>query len=197
MEVLQEAIRKQPDLPATYLYLGMLHEEQKQYEEALKAFDRGLEKNSKDVDLLFRKGVVLDKLERKKEAVEVMRKVLAIEPRNSNALNFVGYSYAEMGVNLVEAKHMIRTALEIEPEDGYIMDSMAWVHYKMGQYKKALEYILEALKRVPQDPVILEHLGDIYLSLGKKNKAAEAYQKSLESQHSEPEKIRQKLEKLQ
>jgi len=102
-----------------------------------------------------------------------------------------------MGVNLVEAKHMIKTALEIEPEDGYIMDSMAWVYYKLGQYKKALDYILEALKRVPQDPIILEHLGDIYLSLGKKTKAAEAYQKSIEFQHAEPEKIRRKLEKLQ
>ncbi len=77
------------------------------------------------------------------------------------------------------------------------MDSMAWVTYRMGQHKKALDIILEAIRRVPRDPVMHEHLGDIYLSLGKKAKAAEAYQKALEYEHSEPEKIQEKLKGLQ
>ena len=92
---------------------------------------------------------------------------------------------------------MIKTALEVEPEDGYIMDSMAWVYYRMGQPKKALDIIQEAIKRVPKDPVMHEHLGDIYLSLGKRDQAAGAYQKALEYEHSEPEKIQEKLKGLQ
>jgi tetratricopeptide (TPR) repeat protein len=76
------------------------------------------------------------------------------------------------------------------------MDSLGWVYFKMGQPKKALENLLEAVKRVPDDPVILEHLGDIYVELGNKAKASEAYRKAIENNHSEPEKIRAKLDAI-
>ena len=155
--------------------------------------DKGLEKAPQDADLLFRKGALLDKMGKKNEAIAVMRKILETDPKNANALNYIGYTYADQGINLVEARQMVKAALEIEPEDGYIMDSMAWVYYRMGQHKKALDIILEAVKRVPKDPVMQEHLGDIYLSLGKNAEAAEAYQKALEYEHSEPEKIQEKL----
>ena len=75
-------------------------------------------------------------------------------------------------------------------------DSLAWVLLQDGAAQEGADTILEALKRVPQDPVIHEHLGDIYLSLGKKNKAAEAFQKALEFEHSEPDKIQEKLRLL-
>ena len=141
--------------------------------------------------------MLLEKTGDKNAAIEVMQKILEVEPKNANALNYIGYTYAEMGINLAEAHRMIKAALEIEPEDGYIMDSLAWVYYRMGQHKKALEVILEAARRVPKDPVIQEHLGDIYLSLGKKAKAAEAYQRALEFEHTEPEKIQEKLKQAQ
>ncbi len=72
--------------------------------------DKGLEKAPQDADLLFRKGALLDKMGRKNEAIEVMRKILATDPKNANALNYIGYSYAEQGINLVEARQMIKTA---------------------------------------------------------------------------------------
>jgi tetratricopeptide (TPR) repeat protein len=150
-----------------------------------------------DVDLLFRKGVLLDKMERKYEAIEMMEKVLEIDPRNANALNYIGYTYADMGLHLTKAKRMIMRALELEPEDGYIKDSLAWVYFKMGQQQKALQIILEALKRVPMDPVIHEHLGDIQKSLGNRTKAVEAYLRALDLHHPEPEKVKEKLRLIQ
>jgi len=141
--------------------------------------------------------VLLDKKGDKNAAIEVMRKILETDSKNANALNYIGYTYAEMGIKLEEAKQMIKAALESEPDDGYIMDSLAWVYYRMGHHRKALEVILEAIKRVPRDPVIQEHLGDIYLSLGKKAKATEAYQRALEFEHTEPEKIQEKLRQLE
>jgi Flp pilus assembly protein TadD len=138
--------------------------------------------------------VVLDKLGRREEALEAMRKVLATDPKNANALNYIGYSYAEMGTNLASAREMITQALDLSPDDGYIMDSLGWVYFKMGQPRKALENLLEAVKRVPDDPVILEHLGDIYRELGNKTKASEAYRKAIENNPTEPEKIKAKLD---
>ena len=65
-----------------------------------------------------------------------MRKVLSIDPKNANALNYIGYSYAEMGTNLTSAKEMITQALDISPDDGYIMDSLGWVYFKMGRTRR-------------------------------------------------------------
>jgi|WetSurMetagenome_2_1015567.scaffolds.fasta_scaffold16077_5 tetratricopeptide (TPR) repeat protein len=195
-EVLNEAIAKRPDLPDLYLYTAVLYEDEKKYDEALDILDKGLEKAPNDADLLFRKGALLDKMGKKNEAIAVMRKILETDPKNANTLNYIGYTYADLGINLVEARQLIKTALEIEPEDGYIMDSMAWVYYRMGQPKKALDIILEAIKRVPKDPVMHEHLGDIYLTLGKKSEAAGAYHKALEYEHTEPDKIQEKLKGL-
>jgi tetratricopeptide (TPR) repeat protein len=76
------------------------------------------------------------------------------------------------------------------------MDSLGWVYFKMGKHKKALDTLLEAIKRVPDDPVILEHLGDVYVELGRKAKATEAYQKAIQYNHSEPGKIKAKLDAI-
>jgi tetratricopeptide (TPR) repeat protein len=179
-----------------YLYLAILYEDADKYDESIKVLDRALEKLPNDTELLFRKGIVMDKTGKKEEAVETMRKILSVEPKNANALNYIGYSYAEAGTNLTSAKEMIIEALASAPDDGYIMDSLAWVYFKMGQNKKALDTMLEAIKRVPDDPVIQEHLGDIYLELGKRVKATEAYEKAIQFNHSEPEKIKAKLQAI-
>ena len=59
-----------------------------------------------------------------------MEKVLEIDPNNAEALNFIGYSYADRGINLDEAEKMIVRALEIKPDNGYMMDSLGWVYFK-------------------------------------------------------------------
>jgi Flp pilus assembly protein TadD len=92
---------------------------------------------------------------------------------------------------------MIEKALKLKPNDGYIMDSLGWVYFKMGQNTKALEILLKAVQLVPRDPVIQEHLGDIYMSLGDRSKARDAYEKALAYKHEEPEKIQEKLKKLE
>jgi Flp pilus assembly protein TadD len=136
-------------------------------------------------------------MEQKQEALAVMRKILGEDPENVNALNYIGYTYAEMGVQLPEAKQLVEKALKLKPNDGYIVDSLAWVYFKMGQQQKALELMHKALTIVPDDPVMLEHLGDIYASLGNRGKAREAYEKALTAKHEEPDKIRGKLRALE
>ncbi|MGD9506879.1 MAG: tetratricopeptide repeat protein, partial [Syntrophobacteraceae bacterium] len=177
------------------LYLATLYEEKKDFPQALAYIEKGVEKAPDDPDILFRKGIILDRMGRKDEAIEVMRSILEVDPENANALNYIGYTYAEMGVRLGEAKQLITAALRSNPDDAYILDSLAWVYYKMGQPKKALREILKAIELVPDDPVIHEHLGDVYMGLGNKQKAAEAYQKALDYNHEDADKIREKLQK--
>jgi tetratricopeptide (TPR) repeat protein len=119
-----------------------------------------------------------------------------LEPDNANALNYLGYTFADMGVNLDEAEQLIRKALEHKPGDGYITDSLAWVYYKRGAYEKALQLLEKAIEVVPDDPIIREHLGDVYDKLGMTEKALDSYRQSIEQGHSDKANIEEKIRLL-
>ena len=125
-----------------------------------------------------------------------MKQVIRLQPEDAEALNYLGYTYADLGINLNEAEALVQSALKIKPEDGYIRDSMAWVYYKQGRYEDALIWLKKAIDIVPQDPTILEHLGDVYLKLNSKDKALESYRRSLELQTKGREQVEQKIKIL-
>jgi tetratricopeptide (TPR) repeat protein len=174
----------------------MVYEDKGQLDEALRVFEEGIAKFPRETELLYRKGVVLDKMGKKEEALQVMKNILILDPESPEALNYVGYTYAEQGIMLDEAERYIKKALEKSPQDGYILDSMAWVYYKMGKYRKALEYIEKALKFVSDDPIISEHAGDIYRALGMKKKALELYQRAIDLGHDKSVEIENKIREL-
>ena len=129
-----------------------------------------------------------------------MKQVLKIEPDNADALNFLGYTYADLGQNLQEAKKLVAKALEISPDDGYIVDSMGWVYFKLGEYEKALGYLKRAVELAPKDPVIREHLGDAYLKTGDPEKALETYRISLQGKilrGDDPTELKEKIRALE
>jgi len=125
-----------------------------------------------------------------------MRTVIRLDPKNANALNYLGYTYADLGTHLDEAEKLIKEALNYKPDDGYITDSLGWVYYKKGLYEKAVEMLERAVKLVPNDPIILEHLGDAYLKMNDRDKALEYYNRSLEHQKKDKEKIEKKIQTL-
>ena len=108
-----------------------------------------------------------------------MKKLIEINPDHANALNFVGYSYAEEGVNLGEAERMIKKALVLSPNKGYILDSLGWVYFKKGMYSEALDVLKEAAALQSNDPAILEHIGDVYEKMGNMPSALDYYRKAL------------------
>ena len=109
-----------------------------------------------------------------------MEDILKMEPDYPNALNFVGYLWAEKGIKLDEAETMIKKALSKKPNDGAIIDSLGWVYYKKGNYRLALAELLKANQLLPDDPTITEHVGDVYVSLKEYNKAFPYYEKSIQ-----------------
>lgn len=179
IEIVQEAIGHTPDNIDYYLYLGSFYEELERFDEAINALQIGLQKDERNGRLHFRIGVVYDKMGQKDKSIAAMKNVLALTPNDAEALNYLGYTYADMGINLGEAEILIQTALSIKPNDGYITDSLGWVYYKSGKYGLALEWLSKAVKLIPDDPVILEHLGDVYLKMDSKEKALNYYQQSL------------------
>jgi tetratricopeptide (TPR) repeat protein len=129
------------------------------------------------------------------EAVKALRKALELAPDDGEALNYLGYMWAERGENLDEARSMIERALKGEPENAAFLDSMAWVLFKLHQSEQALTYMQRAIARSEKpDPTLFEHLGDIQLGLKEPGRAREAYEKSLALKADD--KVKQKLDAL-
>ena len=146
--------------------------------------------------IYFRLGVVYDKWGKKEDSIAAMQQVVKLEPENANALNYLGYTYAEMGINLDEAEKLIRKALEFKPGDGYITDSLAWIYYKRGRYEKARQLLESAITVVPDDPIIREHLGAVYEKLGMTEQAIDSYRKSIANGHTDKARLEQKIKQL-
>ena len=141
-----------------------------------------------------------------------MSAALAFDPNNAQALNYIGYTLAERGEDLERAEAMILRALELEPNDGYITDSLGWVYYmravpliEAGQDQDASEWLglaLATLTRAAElsggDPVISEHLGDVSLLAGRKREALAFYEQAfaLEPRPAEQPDLLEKLEAL-
>ena len=142
----------------------MLSEEEKYSDSAEFYFDFGLlhEKN-KDFDAMESK----------------LKKAISLKPDYAIAYNALGYSYADRNVKLDDAKRYIEIALSIEPQNHYILDSMGWVHYRLGNYDIAYEFITKAYS-IQEDPEIAAHLGEVLWKQGKENEAISIWQGSLE-----------------
>jgi len=161
--------------------------------------DKGLERFPRSELLLYKKGMLLDKQKRSKEGIKVMLSILTINPNHAGALNFVGYTWADRGENLEDAERFIRKALDLEPGDPFIMDSLGWVQYKLGQYEEAYKNLSAAYRAVPKEFVIVEHLADVLVKLGRLSEARDYYAKALQLKPEKDEDLRNvqaKLEKL-
>jgi tetratricopeptide (TPR) repeat protein len=140
--------------------------------------------------------VLYDKIKRFQESITEMETVLSIDPENSEALNFIGYSYADRGIHLDEAESMIKRALKYKSDNGYMIDSLGWVYFRQNRFKPALQYLKRAAELVPDDPTIAEHLGDAYEKNGLTKEALEAFGRALKAKPYNGAVI-QKIERLQ
>jgi tetratricopeptide (TPR) repeat protein len=129
-------------------------------------------------------------------AVKEFRKLLAKEPDNAAALNYLGYMFAERGVNLEEARVMLTKAVEEEPTAGAFLDSLGWVYFRLGDLDRAEKYLTEAVRLEPFDATVREHVGDLSRARGHKVKAADNYRQALAlgpEEAGQKERIEKKL----
>jgi Flp pilus assembly protein TadD len=105
------------------------------------------------------------------------RTALQLEPDHPSVLNYLGYSLVDQGLKLDEAMKMVEKAVELRPNDGYIVDSLGWAHYKLGNYEEAVTHLERAISlscgdhQCSSDPVINDHLGDAYWRVGREIEA--------------------------
>jgi len=110
-------------------------------------------------------------------------------------LNYLGYSWVDKGLNLKRALGMIETAVRLRPNDGFIVDSLGWAHYRLGNYPDAVRYLERAIVLSPSDSAINDHLGDAYWRVGRRTEARFQWWRALKFE-PEPETVPEIKKKL-
>lgn len=155
--------------------LGDLYRRDEKFEQAIAAYDEalaGIDTLSEEHwPVIYARGMSLERLDNWKRAEKDLLMALEFQPDNPMILNFIGYSWAEKGVNMDKALDYIRKAAALRPNDGYILDSLGWALYKTGNYAEALGWMEKSISIVSDDATILDHLGDVYWQNGRKTEA--------------------------
>lgn len=195
LKYLHNAVELNPKRPEPYLLLGLTYFQMKDYEAAKAKLEEGLQHDPTNAELHFNLGTAWDKLDQFDEVVREMEQTLKLNPDHADALNYLGYSYADRGINVEEALKLTQRAVELRPHNGYYVDSLAWALYKLGRVDEALETIQRAVALVKDDPVIYEHLGEIYLLQNERDKAREVWLHSLQLD-STNESLKQRFQEV-
>ena len=145
--------------------------------------------------LLYSRGIAYERSKKWYLAEKDFLDALELSPNQPYLLNYLGYSWVDRGLNLDSAKRMIEKAVRLRPNDGYIVDSLGWVLYRLGDFESATVYLERAISLYPQDPTINDHLGDAYWRVGRTREAEFQWERAL-SFGPEPEQISNIRKKL-
>jgi tetratricopeptide (TPR) repeat protein len=198
--LVERLAREETRKPVFYVALATFYQEQEQPERGMDVYAAALERYPDDAQVLFRYGMFLERQGQSAMAMEQMQKVLGLEPGNPYALNYVGYTWADQGINLEAALEYIMQAVALKPQDGFIRDSLGWVYFRLGKIDQALIELEHAVALEPEDPNIHEHLGDVYAEVEEfQQQAWQAYLRAMElyDQEEKQEQVRRKLEAME
>lgn len=180
ISVLEKAYESKKDYPQIYAMYASLLDEDKDYKKALEVLSAGLEKFPENAQLHFYFGTIHDRTGDKEKVIANMKKVIELDPNHSQGLNYLAFTWAEMNQNMEDAEKLARRAVTLDPEDGYILDTLGWILYKRGNKKEAVKFLEAAIKFQPAVGIIAEHLGDLYRDLSFVDKAKHMYKKAVD-----------------
>ncbi len=171
-EHLEAIIKQSPEDPDALLALANLQRSRKLFAEAAETYTKALAISRKpgraDWTTYYFRGVSYERSKEWLKAEADFKKALELFPEQPLVLNYLGYSWVDRDLNLDEAFRMLKRAVELRPDDGYIVDSLGWAFYRLGKYEDAMREMERAIDLKPSDPVINDHLGDVYWKVGRK-----------------------------
>lgn len=169
--------------------------EAKQLEAAFAVLEAALVAAPNEPDLLYDKAMLADQLKKTEVVETTLTRLIELRPNHPHAYNALGYSWAERNIRLEEARQLIRRALELAPDDPFILDSMGWVMFRLGQPKVALTHLEDAYRQRP-DPEIAAHIGEVLWSLGRRDEARKLWAEA-RLRHPDNEVLGAVIEKFQ
>ena len=187
----KESIQRNPkDLQSHIAYGNMLRGRER-FAEAAAAYSRAMDLMTNpargDWTVYYFRGIAYERTKQWPKAEADFRRALELFPDQPLVLNYLGYSWVDMGVNLEEGLDLVRKAVELRPNDGYIVDSLGWAYYRLGRFDDAVTELERAVALMPHDPVINDHLGDAYWQVGRTLEAQFQWRHARDLGAKEPE----------
>ena len=163
--------------------LGNVHRSRSAFGDAVKAYDRAIGRIPKIArrhwNLLYARGIALERSGQWPRAEADFLHALRLNPDQPYVLNYLAYSWVDRGEKLARARGMLKQAVKKRPNDGYIVDSVGWVEYRLGNFGAAVRHLERAAELRPHDPIINQHLGDAYWRAGRRNEARFQWNRAL------------------
>ncbi len=182
LALLQQMVQQHDDEPAAYIVLAQGYSDANRGAQAVQLLRDAQAKFPGDSTIMFELGAEFDRQKRFSDAEAAFRQLIAQEPENSAALNYLGYLLADRGERLDESVSLVQRALKVEPENGSYLDSLGWAYYKSGKLDLAEEPLRRAADRMQTNSVIQDHYGDLLLKLGRYDEAISAWNRALSGQ---------------
>jgi len=197
INILTDTLKHKKDV-LLYEILSELYKHQHKLDKAQWALEQALKLQPQNEKLLYDLIIIKDKIGQKSQALKLAQRLLKITPNNPDVLNYIGYTYADMGIHLDIAEKYIKKALEKRPRAGYIMDSLGWVYYKQGKYNQAIMWLKKAMIYSPGDNIIAEHLAKAYEAVGKLRTALKFFKNAylLSKDQKDKSRIKKEMEAL-
>jgi len=182
-KILVTMAEEEPKLAAPLIKLGHILRVRESFAEAQTAYDRAFQRigtlQSHHWALLYARGIVLERTDQWERAEADFLKALEFNPDQPSILNYLGYSWVDQGRHLDQAKEMIQKAVNLRPNDGYIIDSLGWAYFQLGEFDNSVKEIERAVELKPEDPVLNDHLGDAFWRVGRKFEARYQWNRAL------------------
>ncbi len=163
-----------------YLVETELLADAEKFDDAMTVYNHALGEHEENSDLLYARAMLAEKMGRLDQLERDLRSILSREPNHAQALNALGYTLADRTDRYEEALELISKALELKPDDYYILDSMGWVLYRLGRHQEALQYLRRAAE-ASDDSEVAAHLGEVLWVTGDKAGARQVWETALES----------------
>ena len=199
IKILKGVTAEDPKDLEAIMALGNIERGKKKFADCAQTYTQGIDalpavEKSSWVYFYFR-GICLERSKQWAKAESDMKKALELQPEQAHVLNYLGYSWIDQGINLDDAMKMIKRAVDQRPDDGYIVDSLGWAYYRIGNFEEAVKTLERAIDLKPEDPTINDHLGDAYWRVGRTLEAnfQWAHARDLKPEADELPKIEAKL----
>jgi tetratricopeptide (TPR) repeat protein len=198
--LLASLLEKNPSDQQVLQTAATIESARKKYDAALPYYDRAVAllgtPEKKDWQVFYARGIAYERTKQWWKAEPDFKEALALDPEQGAVLNYLGYSWLDQNMNIPEAFDLIKKAVKLRPNDGYIIDSLGWAYYLQKDYEQAVKHLDKAVELRPEDPTLNDHLGDVYWRLGRKLEAKFQWTQAL-TLNPEPDdavKIKKKLE---
>jgi tetratricopeptide (TPR) repeat protein len=180
LEQARELLRNVPELQtederAKISAEVQLLRDNREFNAAYELLAQAMERFPQDGDLMYDRAMMAEKIGKTSEMEQLLRDLIVLRPDYHHAYNALGYSLAERNVRLIEARQLVAKALELAPDDPFIVDSLAWVEFRSGNAAEALRLLTSAYRLRP-DAEIAAHLGEVFWSMGQREQALNIWQ---------------------